>query len=205
VNDQPSASGRKSWWSWIRISEIVGVVAVLIAVANFWDSHTERRLADKAREAADQRAATAPAFVLVGASDDDGARIRLTPVHADQPIQSQVFVFPTEIRSGPVEITGSARIEARWFEDGLRKTAGKGGRDEGDRRLPIGVATTYLEDGDTRTDQAIYDIGYRLEPRLFRPARVVLEGLSIARRGVRGDLTAATEQAYRARLAAKAP
>ncbi len=177
----------------------MGVVAVIIAILNFWDNHAERKAADQARLAAEQRAASAPAFVLVGAAETDGSRIRLSPVHADQPIQSQVFVFPSEIRDKPVEITGSARIEAGWLGDGARKAAGKAGRDAGDLRLPVGIQTTYLADGDTRTDQSIYDVGYRLEPRLLRPARVVLQGLSVVRRGVRGDLQAATEQIYRAR------
>ncbi|QUD89964.1 hypothetical protein [Phenylobacterium montanum] len=194
-----ASSGRKSWWTWIRVSEVVGVIAVIIAILNFWDSHQERKATDQARQAADQRAAIAPAFVLVAAADANGERIRLTPVHADQPIQSQQFIFPTEIRAQPVETAGSARIEASWFEEGLRKAAGKGGGDAGDRRLPVGVTTTYLADGDTRIDKAVYDIGYRLEPRMLRSDRVVLVGLSIAHRNVRGDLKAAVEQAYKAR------
>lgn len=121
-----ASSGRKSWWTWIRVSEVVGVIAVIIAILNFWDSHQERKATDQARQAADQRAAIAPAFVLVAAADANGERIRLTPVHADQPIQSQQFIFPTEIRAQPVETAGSARIEASWFEEGLRKAAGKG-------------------------------------------------------------------------------
>ncbi len=210
MNDKPSASGRRSWWSWIRVSEIVGVVAVIIAILNFWDNHSERRLAEKAQAAAekaqmaaDQRASAAPAFVLVGTADADGGRIRLSPVHPDQPIQSQVFFFPTEIRDKPVETTGAARIEAAWFDGGLRKAADKSGYDGGDLRLPIGVSTTYLADGDTRTDNAVYDIGYRLQRRFLRPDRVVLEGLSVVRRGVKGDLGAASEQIFRARQGAK--
>lgn len=199
MSDKPSASGRKAWWSWIRISEVVGVVAVIIAILNFWDNHSERRLAEKAQVAADQRAAIAPAFVLVGTADADGGRIRLSPVRADQPIQSQVFFFPADIRDKPVQTTGAARIEAGWIEGGLRKAAGKDGADGGDLRLPVGISTTYLADGDMRTDNAVYDVGYRLEHRFMRPSRVVLEGLSVVRRGVRGDLRTASEQLYRSR------
>lgn len=197
--DQPSPSPRKSWWTWIRISEVVGVIAVVIAILNFWDNHLDRRMAESARQAAEQRAATAPAFVLVGVAEPDGGRIRLSPVHPDQPIQSQVFTFPAEIRKDPVQITGAARIEAGWLADGLRRAAGKADPDAGDRRAPVGVTTTYLADGDTRTDVAVYMIGYRLEPRFLRPAKVILEGLSVARRNVRGDIAAATEQAWQGR------
>ena len=199
MSEPTSSSGRKSWWTWIRISEVVGVVAVLIAILNFWDNHAEHRLAEKERQTADQRAASGPAFVLVGSADNDGALIHLSPVHGEQPIQSQVFFFPTTVRDKPVAITGAARLEAAWIAGGLRKVSGKIGGDPGDLRLPVGIATTYLADGETRTDASIYDLGYRIEPRFLRSGRVVLEGLSVARRGVRGDLQAATQQLYHAR------
>lgn len=205
MSEPTPSSGRKAWWSWIRISEVVGVIAVLVAALNFWESHTERRLNDRARQTAEQRAATGPAFVLTGVADPDGERVRLAPVHADQAIQGQTLYFPAEVRDHPVEITGAARIEAGWIAAGLRKADDGADKDVGDRRLPVGIATTYLADGDTRTDAAIYDLGYRLERRFLRPPRLVLEGLSVARRGVKGDLAAATEQVYRARQPAKAP
>lgn len=179
------------------------MIAVLIAALSFWDNHNERREADRARLAADQRAAVAPAFVLVGTADPDGARIGLRPVHEEQPIQSQVFFFPAAVRGGPVETTGAARIEAGWFEDGLRKAASKADRDGGDLRLPVGVETTYLADGETRVDHSIYDIGYRLEHRMLRGDRVILEGLSVVRRNAPGDLKAATEQIYKTREGSK--
>lgn len=197
---QPSSpSGRGKWWSWIRISEIIGGLALVIAALGFWDNHTERKLADQARMVAEQRAGAAPAFVLIGGSDPDGQRIALRPVHEDQVIQSQVFVFPPAVRAGSVETTGGARIEGGWFEQGLRKTAARHGTGAGDLRLPVGISTTYLAGGDLRVDQSIYDIGYRLQPRFLRPDRVVLEGLSVVRRGVTGDLQRATDEVYRAR------
>jgi len=198
----PNVAHRKSWLSWIRVSEVVGVLALVIAALGFWDNHTEHRLAERDRIAAEQRASAAPAFILTGAARSEGDRIDLRPTHDDEVIQSQTFYFPTAVRPDSVQTTGAARIEASWCEAGLRKLTHR--TDAGDLRAPIGIATTYLVDGDTRTDQSIYDVGYRLEPRFLRPDRVVLEGLSVIRRGVSGDLRTAVDALYHARTG-KAP
>ena len=198
MNAEPPSPKRKSWWSWIKISEVVGVLALVIAALGFWDTHTERKLSDRERQAAEQREIAAPAFVLIGSASDDGTRIVLRPAHEDQVVQNQTFVFPTQVRTDPVETTGDARIEVGWVEQGLRRLGG-GKATPGDLRLPVGVSTSYLVDGDVKADQSIYDIGYRREPRFLRPDRVVLEGLSVARRGVSGDLKTAVEQVFKAR------
>ena len=198
----PTPPRQKSWWSWIRVSEVVGVLALVIAALGFWDNHTEHKLAERERIADEQRASTAPAFVLTGAATDDGGKIILRPIHDDEVIQSQVFIFPKAVRGDPVQTAGAARIEGDWCADGLRRLGRR--PDAGDLRSPVGVSTTYLVNGDLRTDQSIYDISYRLEPRFLRGDRVVLEGLSVVRRGVGGDLSAAVEAVYRAR-GGKAP
>jgi len=198
VSQPPPPPRKSSWWSWIRISEVVGVLALIIAALGFWDNHTDHKLAERARMAAEQKESTAP-LVLIGVADPDGGRIALRPARDDQVIQGQTFVFPKDARGDPVETTGAARIEADWFESGLRKAGRAHKGDADDLRMPIGVSTTYLVDGDLRADQSIYDVGYRLEPRFLRSDRVILEGLSVVRRGVPGDLTAAVEQIARAR------
>ena len=55
------------------------------------------------------------------------------------------------------------------------------------------MATTFLDNGQTRTDQSIYWIAYRLKPHLLMGAKVELRGLSLARRDVTGDLKAKVE------------
>ena len=171
------------------------MLALLVAALSLWDSHQERRQEDRDRAAADQRAAALPAFVLRAAASADGQRLTLSPVRDDQVIQSQTLVFPSTISPAQPRTTGDPRIEAGWIADGLRRAAHAAGRDRNDEdlRAPVGVVTSFLDDGQTRTDQSIYWIAYRLKPRLLMGAKVELRGLSLAKRDVTGDLKSKVE------------
>jgi hypothetical protein len=89
--------------------------------------------------------------------------------------------------------TGNPRLEVGWVEEGLRKAKTKEGR------VPVGVLTVFIEDGQTKTDRAVYQVGYSLHSRTLRKAKVELDGLSLARRGVTGDLQAAADTLWAAR------
>ena len=187
---------------WLTLAEIVGVAALVITGLSFWDSHRERVRDDRDRAAAaSQRQAEAQAaarkmtFVMTGAREDDGGKVRLTSVNDGQVIQTQTVWFPSEIRSDSVETTGNPRLEAGWIENGLRKHAGK----VKTGRVPVGVLTVFLEDGQTKTDRAVYQLGYSIHPRTLRADKVELEGLSVARRNVSGDLQAAAGNLWSAR------
>jgi hypothetical protein len=60
-------------------------------------------------------------------------------------------------------------------------------------RLPVGIVTVFIEDGETKTDRAIYLVGYSLHPRVLRSDKVELEGLSLVRRGLGEDVQAAVD------------
>ena len=65
-----------------------------------------------------------------------------------------------------------------------------------------GVVTRYIEDGEERTDQSLYRVGFAVRKTgLFGGRSVVLLGLSLARRGVDGDLQAAVDRAEAAEAA----
>jgi hypothetical protein len=187
---------------WLTLAELVGVLALVIAGLGFWDSHRERTQADRERaEAArEQRAERAlkQTFLMLGTPDKDGEKVRLSTVHAEQVIQTQTLWFPADIRADSVETTGNPRLEAGWIEDGLRRAVGKAGGKPKRGRLPVGVVTVFIEDGQTRTDRAIYQLGYSLHPRVLLGAKVELEGLTLARRGVAGDLQAAVNSQWAA-------
>ena len=186
---------------WLTLAEIVGVLALVIAGLGYWDNHRERVQSDseriaaaKERQAELKASAVKPAFLMTGALEGDGDRVRLTSVHPDQVIQTQTLWFPKEIRADSVETTGNPRIESGWMEDGLRRVAkAKQGR------AVVGVLTVYIEDGQMRTDRAIYQVGYSLHSRVLRGDRLKLEGLSFARRDVPGDLQAAVGSLWAAR------
>jgi hypothetical protein len=175
---------------WLALSEIVAVAAVVIAGLGYWDNHREREQqarekaqAAREKQAEERASAVKHSFILTGQASSD--RIRLSPVNPDQVIQTQSLTFPTPVRGDEVQTTGNPRIERGWFEGGLKKARHGDGA-----RLPVGIVTTYIEDGETRSDRSIYFVGYSLKDRMLRGAEVELDGLSVARRGVSGNLQA---------------
>ena len=185
---------------WLTLAEIVGLVALVIAALGYWDSHRQTNAGERARaEAAAERRAEQKAealkrtFVMTGTPGRDGGRIVLATLHPEQVIQTQTIWFPADIRADPVETTGNPRLDAAWIKDGLRRTGAKGGR------VPVGVLTVYIEDGQSKTDRAVYQLGYSVQSRLLRGDRVTLEGLSLARRNVDGDLQKAAGALWAAR------
>ncbi|MBR7619508.1 hypothetical protein JKL49_08930 [Phenylobacterium sp. 20VBR1] len=184
----------------LTLAEIVGVVAVVVAVLGYWDSHRERTqearekaLAARERQVEARANTLKQAFLMTGAPEGSGDRIRLSSLRDEQVIQTQTIWFPKDIRAASVETTGNPRLEVSWIEDGLRKARTKEGR------VPVGVLTVFIEDGQTKTDRAVYQVGYSLHARTLRKAKVELDGLSLARRGVTGDLQAAADNLWTAR------
>jgi len=183
---------------WLTLAELVGILALVVAALGWWDNHREKLSQDQAR-AAEEKAKAAEAkrevakasFLLVGDLQGDGERIRLASAHPDQVIQTETLVFPSQIRTDRIETTGNPRIDRGWIEDGLRK-AGR----EGAVRVPVGIETTYVDGGDLKTDRSVYVVGATVKPRMLRGAVVKLEGVSLSRRGVSGDLRAAVDAAW---------
>jgi hypothetical protein len=189
---------------WLTLAELVGILAVVIAALGYWDAHHERALTESERAAAArekraeaQAGALKLTFLMTAAPEGEGDRLRLTAVHPEQVIQTQAISFPHEVRGDAVQTTGNPRIEAGWFEGGLDRALHE--RDEKRRqglRLPVGVVTSFIEDGQTKTDRAIYLLGYSLKPRMLRSDKAELEGLSLVRRGVGDDMQSALDAAW---------
>jgi len=184
----------------LTLAEIVGVAALAIAGLEYWDGHHERLEREQAR--ADEAAAKAArsSFLLKGQIDDKGDRIRLNPVDPDQVVQTVTVWFPKDVRADKVEIDGDPRLEAAWIADGVRKAQSqpddKSGAKSEAGRVPVAVQTVFIQDGQSRTDEAVYSLAYSLHHRLLQPDRVQLEGLSLARRSVKGDPQAAADKLW---------
>lgn len=183
---------------WLTLAETVGILALVVAALGWWDNHREKEVQDRERVAAERakaaeshREALKSTFLLTGDLRDDGERIRLSSAHADQVIQTQTLVFPSQLRTDRIETTGNPRIDRGWIEDGLRK-AGR----EGAVRVPVGIETTFVDGGEIKTDRSLYVVGATVKPRMLRGAVVTLEGVSLSRRGVAGDLRAAVDAAW---------
>ncbi|HEX4711640.1 hypothetical protein [Phenylobacterium sp.] len=207
MSEQP-ARKRRLPLRWLSLAEFVGIVAVAIAALGYWDSHRERTQTDRERAAAEQeKRAEARAgvlklsFLMTGTPESGGGRLRLATVHPEQVIQTQALSFPSDVRGDAVQTTGNPRIEAGWFEGGLDKALHTHGSKARQGRLPVGIVTVFIEDGQTKTDRALYLVGYSLHPRVLRSDRVELEGLSLLRRGVGEDVQGAVD----ARWASQAP
>jgi hypothetical protein len=100
------------------------------------------------------------------------------------------------VRGDAVQTTGNPRIEAGWLEGGLEKALHAHGVKATHGRVPVGVTTVFIEDGQSKTDNAVYLVGYSLHPRVLRSAKVELEGLSLLRRGVSEDIGKAVDAAW---------
>jgi hypothetical protein len=198
----PSPAKKKRFGLWITLSELVGVLALVIAGLNYWDSHRER--ADDARRqaAAERQTAARSALVLKGEPQGGGARLALSPLDPGEAIQSQRFIFPADMRPGPVELTAARpQVDVDWIADGLRRQVALMRKDgagaDGAGSVPLGVATTYVEDGEMRTDRSLYRVGYAWRGRLLGGPALTLQGLSLVRRGVAGELGKTVEAAWR--------
>ena len=170
---------------WITLGEVLGVAAVTISALTLWNAYSDRthKEAESAQAAAKQAART-QTLLLKATPVDDGRQLDLAPLDTAQTIQGMTIAFPAALGTTPAETTGDARIEARWFDDGLRKARKLKGRpdtSQGDERVPVAITTHYLADGALRTDVALYDLGYVLEGRLLGSA-VRLRGLSLIER-----------------------
>jgi len=201
----PAPKPRHRQGFWLTVGEVVGVLALIIAGLNFWDSHQQRAV-DAKREQAQSQAASA--FVLTGEADGQGRAIALRSLKVSQAIQSQRYRFPMDLVDHPVDLTAERpRIEADWISGGLKSTLDLAhARPNGEARAPVVVETTYVEDGDTRTDVSLYQIGFAWKRQLLGGRQIRLTGIALGRRGLTGDSSATVEQRWataRAELGAR--
>ena len=201
MSDPPAATKRR-FRLWITLSELVGVLALVIAGLNFWDSHRERR-EDAHRDAAAQRLDQGrSALILTAQMVGDGARLDLQPLNGAQALQDERFVFPRAILDHPMEVSAARpQIDVDWIAAGLRahvvqaRRAGTAASD-GEAVVPVGVAATFVQDGAVRTDRSLYEVGYAWRSRLFGGPRLALQGVSLLHRDMTGDLSRAVEAAW---------
>lgn len=202
-NPETQAERRKPWWRrrWATIGEVVGVAALSIAALGYLDAHKDRQDEAARRLAEASRQKARAALILTADADKDGARLTLAPLGSGQAVQGQRYLFPKAVLGHAMEVTAARpQIDRGWFESGLKETLDRGaGPKTGEGTLPVGVVTRYIEDGEERTDQSLYSAGYAVRKSgLFGGRSVVLLGLSLARRGVAGDLQAAVDRQWAA-------
>ena len=194
----PQPAAKRSRRFWLTVGEVVGVLAVLIAGLNYWDSHREHAQAAKQ---ADAEAKAQAALVITGQADAGGRRIVLRALKSDQAIQSQRYIFPAKVLDHAMEVSAAApQIDAGWIAAGLaRALDDANAKGDGEAQLPVGILTTYVEDGETRTDRSLYKVGYAWRSRFLLGRQITLQGISLSQRGVGGDLQALVNQRWASR------
>ncbi len=180
MTDSLQTAAAKTRRRWISLGETVGILALLISAGGLWLSY-QSRVDEKTSVVAQAVAKRAP-LVLSASVADEGRLLRLAPAGSNVVIQTQTVGFPNAIGAASVDTTGNARIEAEWFESGLREAIKSS---KTTRRLPVAIVTRYTVDGDMAEDRAVYEIGFTTHSRLLRPDAVTLEGLTLVARGVK--------------------
>ena len=183
---------------WITLGEILAVVAVLISGLTFWNSYQERSSAE-AERVAEKKEKSVKAKTLMLKASGSGSSLDLAALDPQQAIQSQTILFPSALGLSAIE-TVDPRIEAGWIEAAAKKARKAGGASQasGDRRLPIAVTTRFVSGGETYSDAAIYDVGYRLDSGLLDTDAELL-GLSLVQRSRADRLQARLDAVWQAR------
>jgi hypothetical protein len=182
---------------WLTIGELVGVLALVIAGLNFWQSHQQYLSAQKTAET---QAQARSAFVMAGVATRTGDRIDIRPLNPDQAIQNQTYIFPVALVDHPIKLTATQpRLERSWIDQGLRAALNADrAPPSGESVAPVAVVTTYVQDGETFTDDgSLYEVGYAWRSTLFGGRKFTLEGVALAKRGVKGDATAEVNRLWR--------
>jgi hypothetical protein len=177
---------RRGQGFWLTAGEIVGVLALIIAGLNFWDSH-QQHAEERRREQTQSRAETA--FVAVGEADREGRTITLHALKSTQAIESQRYRFAHDVLDHLTDRTAARpTIEADWIAEGLKRALERSHAPAaGEALTPVAVETSYVEGGDTHTDVSLYQVGFAWKRGLFGGWQIRLRGLSLARRALTGD------------------
>ena len=176
----------------------MAVVAVVISGLTFWNSYQERSSAE-AERVAEKKEKSAKAQTLMLKASGGRSSLDLAPLDTQQAIQSQTIHFPSALGLSAID-TVDPRIEAQWIEEAAKK-ARKGGspsEGSGDSRLPIAITTRFVSGGETYSDSAIYDVGYRLDSGILDTDAELL-GLSLVQRSRADRLQARLDALWQAR------
>lgn len=191
MSDQPPPRRRQGFW--LTVGEIVAVLGLLLAALNYWETREQQHQQAK-RTAAAERAAEA--LVVTGEASPDGRKVTIRAVNASEAIQSQRYYFPHAVAPHAMEVTAAQpQIDVGWIEGGLRHALDLKG--EGEATVPVAIVTTYVEDGETRTDISVYRLGYAWQKGgIFGGVKLRLQGLALVKRHIRGDPRAAADAAW---------
>lgn len=168
---------------WLSLGETVAVVAVLISALTLWNTYDARKTEEAERRA--EKTNTKPQSIGLIATEAGGAGLAFKA--AGCALQSTEIRFPSALGIDTENTVLEHRIKTDWLESALLKAVDKDARDG---RLPVVITSRCEADDGPRTETAIYDIVYHIEPRVILGRTVKLRGL-VRRERVAGDDAAA--------------
>lgn len=187
---------------WITLGEVLAVLAVLISGLTLWNSYSERSSTEAARARDEHRQAAVSRRLLLKA-ERNGKRLNLAARDEGQAIQSQTIVFPASLGAAPIDTLIEPRIEAAWIRAAVKKAkeiSPQTVRSSGDARLPVAITTRFVSGGESLTDTAIYDVGYKYDDGgLLGGSGVELHGLSLVERVKERNAGARLDALWKAR------
>lgn len=153
---------------WLTIGEGVAVTGVLIAGLTLWNNWSERRDAAAIRlsEQASSRAAAAAASHRIGliATGSGGNALAIKGVACA--LQATDITFPKALGVEPQFTVTVHEIRADWLATPLLKMT-DGGADRRRGRIPVLIDSRCESASGPRTESAIYDLAWEIEPGLF--------------------------------------
>jgi hypothetical protein len=187
---------------WITLGEVLAVIGVVISGLALWNSYSERS-ATEAERAADKARESAVSHTLLLKATGSGKRLALAAHDPDQAIQSQTILFPSALGVGAIDTVIEPRIEAGWIKQAVKKAREAKAAEKkpaGDARLPVAITTRVASGGETFTDTAIYDVGYKADGGgLLGGLDVELRGLSLVQRVRPGQALARLDSIWASR------
>ena len=163
---------------WISLAELVAIAGLLIGALTLWINWSDRRSDDAAkadeRRAAKEAAAAEKRRVGLVATDAGGDTLAFKGVACA--LQATDITFPRALAVQPQFTVTVHEIHADWFSKPLLKLT-NGGPDKREGRMPVLIESRCEGENGARRERAIYDIAYRIEPRVLRSRTVELRGL----------------------------
>jgi type II secretory pathway pseudopilin PulG len=172
---------------WVTLAEVVAVAGVLIAALTLWQSWSDRRTDAQVRQderrAAQAQAAAGRRHIGLIATDAGGDTLSFKGVACA--LQATTLTFPSALNVPPRSTVTVHEIDADWFAKPLLAIT-DGGDDRREGRMPVLIESGCQDENGERGERAIYDIAYRIHPRLLRGRAVEVRGL-VLREAVDGS------------------
>ncbi|WBX83927.1 hypothetical protein [Sphingosinicella microcystinivorans] len=164
----------------LSLGEMIAILALVVSALTLLNNYIGRK--DAETERLERVSAPVPKHEI-GLIAVSGGGSGLEFKAADCALQGTEIRFPSALGVEPQSTVLEHRIETAWFEKPLLKAIGK---DVREGRVPVAISSRCVGADGTRVETAIYDVAYRIEPRVVLGRTVKLRGM-LRREAVRGD------------------